>query len=61
VIRAEMESLLTAADITRIDYVALAEPVTLADVEHVHDGTMALIAAYVGSTRLIDNRQLGRD
>ena len=31
----------------------------LADVDEVQDNTMALIAAFVGGTRLIDNRQLG--
>jgi pantoate--beta-alanine ligase len=59
-IRHEMCSILESAGITRVEYVALADPVTLADVDQVQDGTMALVAAFVGGTRLIDNRQLGR-
>jgi pantoate--beta-alanine ligase len=58
-IRKEMCSILELAGITRVDYVALVDPVTLADVDAVQDGTMALVAAFVGGTRLIDNRQLG--
>jgi len=61
VIQQEMRTLLERAGVTRIDYVALVDPINLTDVELVQEGTMALVAAYVGSTRLIDNRQLGRE
>ena len=50
---------LRQAGVTRIDYVAVVDPVTLQPVERATPGTMALIAAYVGSTRLIDNARLG--
>jgi pantoate--beta-alanine ligase len=56
---AEMRSVLVTAGIEQIDYVALADPRTLADVPRVDPGTMALVAAHVGTTRLIDNCQLG--
>jgi pantoate--beta-alanine ligase len=46
---------LAAAGITSIDYVALADPETLAEVPRVEGKTVALIACQVGSTRLIDN------
>jgi pantoate--beta-alanine ligase len=59
VIQREMYSLLESAGIARIDYVALVDPASMVDVEHVRDDTVALIAAFVGGTRLIDNRQLG--
>jgi len=53
-----MRQELTAAGITQIDYVAIADPETLAE-KHVLDGpSVALIAAFVGKTRLIDNRVL---
>jgi pantoate--beta-alanine ligase len=55
----EMRNVLTAAGITRIDYVALADPETLAEKKSVDGPTVALIAAFVGKTRLIDNRMLG--
>ncbi len=57
-IRQQMREVLARAGITRIDYVALVDPLTLAEVEDVRADTVALVAAYVGGTRLIDNRPL---
>lgn len=54
VISARMRALLEAAQ-ARIDYVALADPDTLAPAARVVAPTVALIAARIGSTRLIDN------
>jgi pantoate--beta-alanine ligase len=54
VILARMRDHLTAAD-AKIDYVALADPRTLAPVQVVRGRTVALVAARVGATRLIDN------
>jgi pantoate--beta-alanine ligase len=42
-----------------LDYLALVDPLQLASVERVSAGTVALIAARVGSVRLIDNLILG--
>ena len=44
------------AGVDRIDYIALADPETLAPVSEVSGRTLAVIAAHVGTTRLIDNR-----
>jgi pantoate--beta-alanine ligase len=55
----EMRSVLETAGISRIEYVALVHPQTLDDVRQVTDDTMALVAAYVGDTRLIDNCRIG--
>jgi pantoate--beta-alanine ligase len=49
-----MRAELTASQLT-IDYVALADPDTLAPVARIDRPAVALIAARVGSTRLIDN------
>lgn len=57
-IRRQMRDVLTRAGLTRIDYVALVDPLTLVEVEEVSADTVALVAAYVGGTRLIDNRQV---
>lgn len=57
-IRQQMREVLARAGITRIDYVALVDPLMLAEVEDVRADTVALVAAYVGGTRLIDNRPL---
>lgn len=45
--------------ITRIDYVAAVDPDTLLPVSESIPGTLFAIAAWVGSTRLIDNTLLG--
>jgi len=42
-----------------LDYVALVDPSDLAPVDQVTAGTVALIAAHVGSVRLIDNLIVG--
>ncbi|QNI31096.1 pantoate--beta-alanine ligase [Alloacidobacterium dinghuense] len=39
----------------RVDYVAIVNPDTLEDVTEVSHGTLVAVAAFVGTTRLIDN------
>ncbi|MDX1946221.1 MAG: pantoate--beta-alanine ligase [Pirellulaceae bacterium] len=51
-----MKSVLGDAGIERIDYVALADVHTLAEVLEFRGEAVALIACHVGGTRLIDNR-----
>jgi pantoate--beta-alanine ligase len=43
----------------RIDYIAVVNPETLESVEDVGSGALVAVAAYVGSTRLIDNVVVG--
>jgi pantoate--beta-alanine ligase len=57
-ILARMHETLHAADL-KIDYVALGDPETLAAVPLVDRPTVALVAARVGATRLIDNELIG--
>jgi pantoate--beta-alanine ligase len=45
----------------RIDYVALADALTLEPLAAPADEMVLLVAAHLGATRLIDNLQLGRD
>lgn len=59
VLRAAMEQVLIEARITRIDYAAVVDPRTLTDATQADSNSMALIAAFVGGTRLIDNCRLG--
>ena len=54
-IKHEMEHVLRTAGIERIDYVALADPETLAEHATLTLPTIALVAVHVGATRLIDN------
>ena len=57
-VAAEMRGMLNKAGIERIDYVELADPETLQERKRIEGETVALIAAFVGTTRLIDNRML---
>ncbi|MBR6480881.1 MAG: pantoate--beta-alanine ligase, partial [Thermoguttaceae bacterium] len=38
-----------------IDYISIADPETLEELEHVGGGAVILLAVKIGSTRLIDN------
>jgi pantoate--beta-alanine ligase len=58
-IRDAMRVVLTDAGITRIDYVAVADPETLGELDQVGRRAVLLVAAYVGQTRLIDNCLVG--
>lgn len=51
-----MRNELEAAGINAIDYIAIANPETLAETPEVQLPVVLLIAARVGTTRLIDNR-----
>jgi len=57
-ILAEIPGVLTSAGIERIDHVPLPDPATLAEKPTIDGPTVTLIAAHVGTTRLIDNRLL---
>jgi pantoate--beta-alanine ligase len=43
---------------TRLDYVEIVEPVSLSPVARAEPGSVMLVAAFVGATRLIDNVRL---
>ncbi|MFO7905069.1 MAG: pantoate--beta-alanine ligase [Planctomycetota bacterium] len=60
-IRDEMRAVLVAGGVTEIEYATLVDPRTLLPVDTVTVDTMALIAARVGATRLIDNCRIGGD
>jgi pantoate--beta-alanine ligase len=49
---------LLEGDVTDVDYVAIVEPDSLAPVTRIDSPVIALIAARVGRTRLIDNLRL---
>ena len=53
---AEMRQRLIDAGVDSIDYAAIVDPETLQVPESIDSAAVALIAAHVGSTRLIDNR-----
>jgi pantoate--beta-alanine ligase len=58
-VREAMRRHLSDASITRVEYVAVADPESLSEVETVPPRAVLLIAAFVGETRLIDNCLVG--
>ncbi len=57
-LKGQMQETLEAAGIERVDYATIADPQTLAEVTRLEGPAVALIAAFVGATRLIDNCML---
>ena len=55
VIRHHLQTSLAAASDVRLDYVAVVDPDTLLPVQDVSAGALVAVAAWVGTTRLIDN------
>ncbi len=55
----EIRTVLATEPGAKLDYVAIVDPTRLQPVERVTTGCVALVAARVGSTRLIDNLILG--
>jgi pantoate--beta-alanine ligase len=54
-----MREIILSVPEARIDYIALADPDTLAPVSEIRSRTLAALAVHVGGTRLIDNCLLG--
>lgn len=59
VVRQHMREVLSDAGIGRIDYVALVDGDSLVEISEIAGPVVALVAAYVGKTRLIDNMAIG--
>jgi pantothenate synthetase len=47
-------------DSVRLDYFEIVDPDSLDSIDKAIDGALVAVAAYVGSTRLIDNILLGK-
>jgi pantoate--beta-alanine ligase len=54
-IRNKMVSLIKKEPLARIDYVSIADPVTLDELSQIKGSALVSMAVYVGKTRLIDN------
>jgi pantoate--beta-alanine ligase len=54
----EIEALFAAAPGVRLDYASIADPDTLAPLERIEGPAVCALAAFVGTTRLIDNTLL---
>ncbi len=58
-LRQAMRAEIAAAPLARMDYAEVVERETLRPVEEATDDAVAVVAAHVGETRLIDNMPLG--
>jgi pantoate--beta-alanine ligase len=61
VLRARMSDVIAAEPMARPDYVSVADATSLAEVHRVAGPALALVAAWVGRTRLADNMPLAWD
>lgn len=56
-----MRDILQRAGVTKIDYATVVDACTLASIDRIDRPAVALIAVYVGATRLIDNALLSAE
>jgi len=61
IIRDHLQRAIAAAEGAKLEYAAVVDPATLAELSRVEESGVALVAAKVGNTRLIDNEVLGND
>jgi pantoate--beta-alanine ligase len=50
-----MRAVFAAEPAARVDYITIVDPDTLLPIEHIAQGGMLAVAAYIGTTRLLDN------
>ena len=60
-IREAMQRVLDAEPLARIDYVSVADPDTLAELQQIEGPALVSLAIRIGDTRLIDNVVLGAE
>ncbi len=60
-IKEKMRELIGSAPSSAIDYISIADPETLDELERVGGGAVILLAVKIGSTRLIDNTLVPSD
>ncbi|MDQ6681895.1 MAG: pantoate--beta-alanine ligase [Chloroflexota bacterium] len=58
VLRARMSDIITAEPMARLDYVSVADAFTLAELQRVTGPALAMVAVWIGRTRLTDNLPL---
>jgi pantoate--beta-alanine ligase len=60
-IRDHLQRAISAATGVKLEYAAIVDPITLAELSRIEGSAVAIVAAKVGNTRLIDNEVLGND
>jgi len=58
-LRQEMTSLIESQPLARIDYISVADPETLEELDEIDRPALVSLAVWIGKTRLIDNITLG--
>jgi len=58
-LRRAMRELIGAEPLARVDYVSVADPATLQELDRIESSALASLAVRIGRTRLIDNVTLG--
>jgi len=58
-IRAAMDEVFAGEPAAKVQYISLADTVTLQEIDHIEAGALVSMAVYMGKTRLIDNTILG--
>jgi pantoate--beta-alanine ligase len=61
VLRARMQEVMSAEPMARIDYLSIADAQSLAELQRVSGPALALVAGWIGHTRLADNMPLAWD
>jgi pantoate--beta-alanine ligase len=61
VLRARMQEVMAAEPMARIDYLSVADAHSLAELQRVSGPALALVAGWIGRTRLADNMPLAWD
>ena len=61
VLRARMTELIAAESMARPDYISIADAASLVELQRVSGPALALVAVWIGSTRLTDNMPLAWD
>jgi len=59
-IRSAMDAVFDAEPGAKVQYISIADPVTLKEIDRIETQALVSMAVYVGKTRLIDNSILGK-
>lgn len=59
-LRKQMTALIQKQPLARIDYISIAHPETLVELDKIEERALASLAVRIGKTRLIDNLTLGQ-
>lgn len=60
-IRQRMDEVFSSEPIAKVQYISLADPTSLLELESISESALVSMAVYIGKTRLIDNTVLGKD